>query len=107
MDNWLDNPYGFDQAAQAIHRVIEVLRPEGDATPPNVQISDGSVTGPHTEEVFDFTLKHGGVAYANGLLDAIQGQGATADQRDWAEPVSKMLGPMVDRINWRETKNER
>jgi predicted component of type VI protein secretion system len=32
--DWFDNPYAYDQAAQAAIAVIEAMRPEGDPSPP-------------------------------------------------------------------------
>ncbi len=109
VENWLDNAYGYDQAVQAVHQVLEELRPEGDSSPPNLQPSEvvGSIEGFSSDETVEHLLKNFGVPFANCLLDALQGRGAMVEVRDWAEPVSKMLGPMVDRINWWEPKNER
>ena len=108
VENWLDNAYGYDQAVQAAHKVLEVLRPKGDTSPPNLQLSEvvGSIEGISSDEMFDSLLKNFGVTVANGLFYALQGR-ATRESKDWAEPVSEMLGPMVDRIKWGETKNER
>ena len=108
-DDWLDNAYGYDQAVQAVHQVLKELRPEGDSSPPNLQPSEvvGSIEGFSSGEMFDFHLKYFGDAVATGLLFLLQGREVRGELKDWAEPVIEMLGPMVDRINWRETKNER
>ncbi len=109
VENWLDNAYGYDQAMQAAHRVLEVLRPKGDTSPPNLQPSEvvGSIEGFSSGEMFDFHLKYFGDAVATGLLFLLQGREVRGELKDWSEPVIEMLGPMVDRMNWRETKNER
>ena len=109
VENWLDIAYGYDQAVQAAHKVLEVLRPKGDTSPPNLQLSEvvGSIEGISSDEMFDSLLKNFGVTVANGLLSLLQGREVRGELKDWAEPVIEMLGPMVDRINWRETKNER
>ena len=89
--------------------MLEVLRPKGDTSPPNLQLSEvvGSIEGFSSGEMFDFHLKNFGVAVANGLLSLLQGREVRGELKDWAEPVIEMLGPMVDRMNWGETKHER
>lgn len=32
--NWLDDPYSYDQAVKAAHKILEAFRPEGEIKPP-------------------------------------------------------------------------
>ncbi len=109
VENWLDNAYGYDQAMRAAHRVLDVLRPKGDTSPPNFQPAEvvGSNEDFSSGELLDITRKYMGDAVATGLLLLLQGRAGRGELKDWADPVIEMLGPMVDRMNWRETKNER
>jgi hypothetical protein len=94
-NNWLGNPYAFNQVSLAVAKVLEALRPEGDVTPP---------TSPDWPLDLHKRIETMGTVGARRLLSAVTGQGEWAKENDgdlgqWAAPVRKRLGPaVVERI---------
>lgn len=77
---WFDDAAGFDQAAQAAYRVLGRLRPPGD---------------PEIHQ----TMKHLGVGFANGCLNALARRTVTIEEEEWAEPLRDALANRIDRAN--------
>jgi len=98
--NWVDAPYAFDQAVMAADHILEKARPEGESIPPAPpKVPDR----PDLEATLAAYRAHAGVGFANSILEAVQGRGATSDLQQWAKPISEMLGPLVKRMNiWNE-----
>lgn len=80
---WLDDPFAFDQAVAATSKLLEALRPEGDASPPPAAAAIGA----------DF-----GAGFANSTIGAVAtaGEGGITQRlkADGAE-IAKMLGPSL------------
>jgi hypothetical protein len=79
--DWLNNPYAFDQAARLANTILEAFRPQGIATAP------------------DHALDGLGEGMANTLLDeAASGLWRTSDRKERAATIHKLLGDLVQRI---------
>jgi hypothetical protein len=101
-ENWLTDPYVYNQIVTAIVAVLEAMRPEDDATPP-----PSPAWAPDVAQKLHTLGTYG----ANRLLKAVVGRGEDSrpqagdvNERDspiaqWAAPVRERLGPVVvDRI---------
>jgi hypothetical protein len=87
---WLDDPYTFEHVVQAIAEVLESLRPEGEITPPILQVGGDALklmTGP---------------VLARGLLDQLPGDQPPV----WAVKIRERFGnAILERIvQWRRRK---
>jgi TraY domain len=88
-DHWLADPYAYDQVVTAMSELLEALRPEGDATPPD------SPDWPPDHRKRIGTIGRDG---AKRFLAAVAGQGEGAKVNDgglgqWAASVRGRLGP--------------
>jgi hypothetical protein len=90
---WFSDPYAYDQAARAAHRVLEALRPEGEIAPPGTLQGIGDVI-PDLANVADNL----GAGFANGILDGVVGRGATAKVQREGQTIADLLGDMAERI---------
>lgn len=88
--NWFDDPYAFDQAAQAASRVIEFLRPQGDIVEPK--------NHPYAADL--------GVGFANGVLGAVTNEDSQGSLEKDLAPARPLLGPLVNRIRTRKGGND-
>jgi hypothetical protein len=92
--NWLDVPYGFDQARKAANRILDLARPIGEPmTPPSIAALASFKGRPMTKELLTYVAAEGmGTGFANSILDAVQDCGSTDDLKRWGEPIREMLG---------------
>jgi hypothetical protein len=75
--NWIDSPHAFAMARQAVDRILEMVRPAGDAIAPAGISYAGRL----------------GEGIANGLLDALlRNRGGTEDLARWAAPIREAIG---------------
>ena len=95
--NWMDSSYAFDQAVQAVTVVLEDLRPAGDRAPKRRPTSGSKDV--ELDAVLAASKLHLGSGLAKTLLGALRGESLTAELKEWAGPVRKMLGSVGDRIN--------
>jgi hypothetical protein len=65
-DNWLDDPWAYEQAAQAVQQLLDKLRPPGEIKAPNASPQE-VVGGPAPMELSDIYANLG-VSFANGLI---------------------------------------
>lgn len=92
VSGWVDVPYAFDMAKEAVDAVFEALYPEGDREAPK----DGKIPGGPD---FDELNKHLGAAFATGLLRAVAGEASTPEQDHLAQKVRERLSPdAIERI---------
>jgi hypothetical protein len=98
-ENWLNDPYAFDQVATAIATVLESLRPEGDISAPT---SDGwpsevaskfEELGKHVAERFLATVVGRGEDWKPQEGDFVNEQDSPAVQR--VLPVRERLGDQL------------
>src|SRR5262249_26486054 len=82
--NWIENPYAFAVAVEALMRVIEAVRPTGEIKAPPPRIPAEAKLGE---------------AIANGLLSAIVHEASPQDfMEQWAAGIRLRLGPLRDRL---------
>jgi hypothetical protein len=88
---WLDVPFAFDQAKQAVDAVFEALYPAGDREPPKI----GRFGGP---DFGNFTTNLG-AGFATTFLLAVDGEARGAEHKEVADKVRPRLGPnAIERI---------
>ena len=56
VENWLDNPYGFDQARRAVMHLLERLRPPGDPNLPTANAASAAKLEQMSANSVDSTL---------------------------------------------------
>lgn len=97
--HWLEDPFAYDQAVKAMNRVLDVMRPEGEATPRARQFGTAESPGP---DLAPLARVIGGAA-ANGLFEALAGRPLTPEMAKLADDVHRDLGSMADRVvQWRK-----
>ena len=99
-ENWLNDPYAFNQATAAVASIFEELRPEGVAKTPKA----GKAFG------LDLTVFYAnlGASFARTFLGAVAGEEISADLAILGETVRDRLGPaVVERIKRREKEGNR
>ncbi len=89
---WLDDPYAFDQARQAVASVLESAAPTKSAAVPTKSSQPG-----HGLEIDQRTKSTIGTETAFGILAAACGVGRQS-LAPWGAEIGKMLGPIKDRI---------
>ncbi len=91
--NWLQNPYAFDQVANAAETIIEKFRPVGDASVPR-EFKD--------EDLNESFVTLGKVVAATNLhAVATPDQGATIELKEWGQKTRDTFGPSVSVIESR------
>jgi hypothetical protein len=89
---WLDVPFAFDQAKQAVDAVFEALYPAGDREPPKI----GRISGGSDFDNFSTNL---GAGFATTVLLAVDGEARGAEHKEVADKVRPRLGPnAIERI---------
>lgn len=88
IENWLSNPYAFDQVVKGVNAIFEAIRPEGEAIAPT--LSDPVLTAAYADA---------GRAYTRPILGAVRDPAVGGDLGQWAEPVRARLGPVAARIH--------
>jgi hypothetical protein len=83
--NWLNVPWAYDQAREGAVKILDKLRPEGDAVPPD------------NERLLNPNL---GVAVANAFLsEAASGQARVDSRKGRAKQIHELLGrTLVSRL---------
>ena len=111
---WLNDPYAFDQALQAVVAVLEAVRPPGDPSPPDI----GVVMKAHGKEApagkraqaFNKVLSSlGAQASIHFLQDAADAEamppspsGRTSGRERLARQIASNLGPLHGRLKRKE-----
>jgi plasmid stability protein len=91
-NNWLSNPYAFDQVYTAIVTAMEALRPDGKIDPPLGSKADKVDLGVIFRD-------HLGLSLAEVLLNAVADRAGGADLVAWGAQIRTRLGPqIVERI---------
>jgi hypothetical protein len=89
---WLDVPFAFDQAKQAVDAVFEALYPAGDREPPMI----GRIPG---RPDFDNLITNLGAGFATTVLLAVDGEARGVEHKEVADKVRPRLGPQaIERI---------
>jgi TraY domain-containing protein len=104
--NWMDHPWAFEQSRAAIDRVLDTVRPEGEASPPPAvtAMAAGSTGDAGLDAALKTAASGMGVGIANSVISAAHGDAVTGELRRWAQPVRKMLGTeLVKRISKRSS----
>lgn len=92
--NWIDQPWPYLQAQYAAEHILDTLRPEGEAVPPQALVALGELPSLPAG-----LSDHYGRGFANGYLAAAAGEGVTAELRRWSDLVRRLLGAeLVERI---------
>jgi hypothetical protein len=87
--DWLADPYAFDQAARAIDRILDAMRPEGDPATPKMAL------GSHQTEKL---IGNAGEVWANTALLALAGfPHGSFYERPMAR-LRPLLGPIANRV---------
>ena len=86
-DNWMDDPYAYDQAIHAAATILLGARPKGD---PNPRRFD--------DEHLDELAPVFGQMFANRILDYIIDPDLQADQQVRAGQIRDLLGDVAKRI---------
>lgn len=95
--DWTDNPYAFSQVRQAMNRLMDILQPEGESTPPQAPQIAGK-NGPALTAELNESFANTGNGFANSVAMAAIGEGATGPLIKWGRPITPMLGPLVARL---------
>lgn len=88
-NDWMDVPYAYSQAAQAVRRILELAKPEGDDSPPGLFPPDHSLDGVEVAM---------GAGITNGLVAAVTEANAGTEIERWAAPLRELLGPIATRM---------
>ena len=89
---WLDVPFAFDQAKQAVDAVFEALYPAGDREPPKDRSDLRRL------RLRDFSTNLG-AGFATTVLLAVDGEARGAEHKEVADKVRPRLGPnAIERI---------
>jgi predicted transcriptional regulator len=88
--SWVENPYAFDQAAQAALKLIEAARPAGDR----------KALGMAGKVPYAGTF---GQSTANGLVWAVQGINDSLLGPEATERLRRLLGPVTKRLGEKST----
>jgi hypothetical protein len=102
-ENWLNNPYAFNEVSSAVTDIIDGFRPEGTIEPP--RMPDGPPGSPDLNKVIA-TI---GREAAKHLLEAIANPAGGSDRglEQWAAPARERLGPaVIERIKKNITLSE-
>ncbi len=96
IDDWLDDPYRFQQASLAAQRVLDAVAPEGDRTPPPFFSSLGFS---EDEETRDY-MANRGIYHAQGLLGDIITEHPLSTYRERRPLWKRLLGAaLLERIS--------
>jgi hypothetical protein len=79
---WLSEPYAYEQVAQAVSAVLEMLRPEGEILAPTMKGGPPEIAG-----LYEYL----GVGFARGIVSQVAEQGLVG-RDEWALPVRARLG---------------
>jgi hypothetical protein len=111
-DNWLKEPWAFDQLARCVALILEAARPEGDPTPSEWLIRFMTrAFGEGTANTWSEQLAEGAVsraldvpidARAGALHEQETGRVTTAPR--WAIDVQRLLGPLAEHMRRRLKK---
>ena len=83
---WLENPYGYREAENALSLVMECFRPSADVVVPKV-----------AQQIMDKTgMKTWGAGFATGVLSSIAGRSATLTYKQFADTVRPLLGRLAE-----------
>jgi hypothetical protein len=93
-DDWIKDPYGFEQARLAIETVMEAFRPR--AEPVVEPTAAGTMLKAIHESYADRKTEAIGKSLGRGILHAIQGRPATAEMAEAAKRIKGLLGPLAD-----------
>lgn len=95
---WLDDPYAFDQAVNAVNGILEALRPPGEPMVPPSLTSLGQIDPALGRSAADM-----GRGFASAMVSAVAGAGRPSHapslqlQNDGAE-IADMLGSVAKRL---------
>ena len=92
-EQWLRNPYAFDEAVKAANVALERFRPAGEVTPPP-PVTDEERKGKFWPLSLRRLLLSDPPHVALG--QALDGHGQTRELRVWAESIRKQLGDLAD-----------
>jgi hypothetical protein len=81
---WWSHPYAYDQAVQAVVRLLEAARPVGERRPPK---------GPDAE-ARAHRIKYG-VGFANSMIDIVCGRAPTEREDAEGDKLRRLLGPVI------------
>jgi hypothetical protein len=92
-EQWLRNPYAFDEAVKAANIALERFRPAGEISPPP-PVTDEERQGKFWLLSLRRLLQSDPPHVALG--QALDGNGPTPELRAWADSVRKQLGDLAD-----------
>jgi len=81
---WWSHPYAYDQAVQAVGRILEAARPLGERRPPR---------GPDAE-ARALRIRYG-VGFANSMIETVCGRVATDKDEAEGDKLRRLLGPII------------
>jgi len=94
---WLDIPYAYDQAVRAANRILEAVRPLGDAEmPKHMRDVEGELN-------FGSGGEHLGDRLATVVLEEVVSGRSQNDDQKRVRQLNEMLGPLAERLKERLT----
>jgi hypothetical protein len=85
-DEWMRDPFAFDQSCKAIAHVLEQLRPEGDPSPPRELIDAFRDRMPDLADAIEQSAPNIGTRVASNFLAALAGS-------ELLEPLPALTSP--------------
>ena len=99
MEDWFNEPWSYDQAAQAIAFALEALRPEGEPTPPPRSHIMGSVSVFDDFDPVEALNGLGQGSMRHSLSTIMQPELCVTKQgKEIAAEIRDLLGPAFDRL---------
>lgn len=87
IEDWLSNPFAYDQAVKGVNAILEAVRPEGEPIAPTFE-----------NPLFTAAIADAGRTYTHPLLEAVRDPAVGGGLGQWAESVRARLGPVASRI---------
>lgn len=94
---WIDNPYAYDQATRAALTILDALRPPGEIEVPRIPVAETVGEGPGGEAA-DLLNRRMGDSHARGVIYSVTTHPPAGVAKDEAPHLQVLIAGLVDRL---------